>query len=75
MSEHVLLKCQNYDKEIKQLKKIINFNVTMKYLFNTKNELINLTKFLKITKIVTKRWLLEDEKDQIDKWKWKEIEN
>ena len=69
------IKMSNYEKEIKQLKKTINSNVTMKYLFNTKNGLTNLAKFLKITKIATRRWLLGDEKDQIDKWEWGEIEN
>ena len=69
------IKMSNYEKEIKQLKKTINSNVTMKYLFNTKNGLTDLIKLLEVTKIATKRWLLEDEKDQIDKCEWKEIEN
>ena len=72
--EHVLLHCQNYDKEIKQLKKALNSTINMEILFNTKNGLVNLIKYLKITKIATRQWLLGETDDQSDYWRWGDVE-
>ena len=54
-AEHVLLHCKNYEQEIKQLKKTAKTTLIMNYLFFTKDGLKHLIKFLKITKVVTKK--------------------
>ena len=57
--EHLLLSCQRYTKERKEVKKKHNIElVNMKFLFNTSMGLKFLIDFLKLTKIATRKWLL-----------------
>jgi ribonuclease HI len=71
ISEHLLLNCHHFTTErsiiINQIK---SQTITLKTLFETKKNIENLKKFLIDIEIVTRKWILEDSKEnEEDEWK------
>lgn len=71
--EHLILHCQNYGTQINELKNSLNSPVNFQILMNTKNGLKNLVKFLQLTKIATRKWLLGLEEIEIDERGWGDL--
>ena len=54
-SEHLLLNCRHYINEQRKLKKNMKISVTLRTLFNTNEGIKNVLKFIKNTRICTKK--------------------
>jgi hypothetical protein len=69
ISKHLLLHCRHFTHErsimINQMK---SQTTTLKTLFETKKSIENLRKFLIDTEIVTRKWILEDTKENEEEW-------
>ena len=71
-TKHILLECKNHANEIANLKKALKTSVNIQTMLHTKNDQIQTIKFLQITKIATRKWLLnqlEDEKTNDQEWR------
>ncbi len=68
-SKHLLLHCHHFINErsimINQMK---SQTITLKTLFETKKRIENLKKFLIDTEIATRKWILEDTKENENEW-------
>ncbi len=63
--EHLLIKCIHYREKIEEMKKhLLIINITV--LFDTKKELDLLIKYLKSTKIETRKWILELTEEEVE---------
>ena len=72
--EHLLTRCVNYAREIEEMKKQLPIT-NMTVLFDTKKGLDILIKYLKSTKIGTRKWILGLTGEEIeDTGGWGEIE-
>ena len=71
-SEHLLLYCRHYKKERNEMKNNMKISITLRTLFNTNESIKNVLKFIKNTRICTRKWILDtvrDEEMHEDGWK------
>ena len=64
ISEHLLLNYRHYINEQRELKKNMKSFVTLRTLFNTNENIKNVLKFIKNTRIYTKKWILDTIKSE-----------
>ena len=53
--EHLLLHCRHYKKKRNEMKNNIKISITLRTLFNTNESIKNVLKFIKNTRICTRR--------------------
>ena len=53
--EHLLLHCRHYKKKRNEMKNNIKISITLRTLFNTNENIKNVLKFIKNTRICTRR--------------------
>lgn len=64
--EHLLIKCRWFqDEKSKLIKQMKPLPTTLQTLFGTNEGIKNLTEFLKITRVATRKWLLGNLEEEI----------
>ena len=64
ISEHLLLNCCHYFNEQKDLKINTKTSITLRTLLNANENIKNVLKFIKNTRICTKKWILDKMKNE-----------
>lgn len=75
--EHLILQCDHYKHETLNMQRNIGQPINMQMLMTTKIGLENLIKFLNLTKLATRKWILGQDLDTEpqDEGGWGEIDH
>ena len=65
-SEHLVLHCKHYARDIENMKQKIGQPVNFQILMTTKIGLKNFIEYLTITKLVIRKWIIKQDFDDID---------